>query len=162
MVGCKRDTGDRSEDGSILVLGMLMLVLLSLIGIAVINTSTIEVHVSANERFYKENLYDAEAATLEAAQRLENADLKNNPPAWLRPFGSVNEANDMFSEDFWANSAAPAGSSPNSRQVAAFLGYGPGSSLDVSVSRVHLYAVYGRSQRNNGTALVRVNYRKAF
>ncbi len=152
----------RDKGGSVLVLGMLMLVLLSLLGIAVVTTSTIEIQVAANERFYKENLYEAEAGAIEAAQSLENSDLKNIPPAWLQGIGGINEANDMFRETFWSNTAVPSAGLATARLSAAFQGYAPGSSLDVSSSRVHLYSVYGRSNRNNGNAIVRVHYRKPF
>jgi hypothetical protein len=153
-----------AQGGSVLVIGMLMLVLLSLLGIAVTTTSTIEMQVAANERFYKENLYDAEGAALEAAQSLENTDLKNVPPAWLEGIGGIDEANDMFNDAFWNdnNRTAPSANTPVARYSAVLTGFGPGSSLDVSVSRIHMYSVYGRAQRNNGTAVVRVNYRKAF
>lgn len=162
----KRITKSSTEEqsGSVLVIGMLMLVLLSLLGIAVTTTSTIEVQVAANDRFYKENLYDAEAAALEAAQSLENTDIKNLSPAWLHGIAGIDEANDIFNDAFWNdnNRAAPSANTPVARYSAVFTGFGPGSSLDVSVSRIHMYSVYGRAQRNNGTAVVRVNYRKAF
>ncbi|RJR22610.1 MAG: hypothetical protein C4582_06345 [Desulfobacteraceae bacterium] len=151
----------KNQNGSVLVLGMMMLVLLSLLGIAVVTTSTIEVQIAANDRLYKENLYDSEAATMEGAQTLQNADLKNAPPAWLMGIGAINEANDMFSDVFWNNTVQSA-NVPEARLAAAFQGYAPGSSLDLGRSRVHLYSIYGRCQRNNGAAIVRVGYRKAF
>jgi len=60
----------KSEDGSVLVIAMIMLVLLTLIGISAITTSTIEVQISANERIYKMNLCVAEGASMECIQRL--------------------------------------------------------------------------------------------
>ncbi|PIV99592.1 MAG: hypothetical protein COW41_07545, partial [Deltaproteobacteria bacterium CG17_big_fil_post_rev_8_21_14_2_50_51_6] len=77
----------QDRGGSVLVLGMLMLVLLSILGIAVVNTSTIEVQVASNERSYKENLYEAEAGAIEAAQSLQNSDLANVAPGWLQGIG---------------------------------------------------------------------------
>ena len=152
----------QDRGGSVLVLGMLMLVLLSILGIAVVNTSTIEVQVASNERSYKENLYEAEAGAIEAAQSLQNSDLANVAPGWLQGIGGINEANDMFRDTFWNNTAVPSAGLPIARLSAAFQGFAPGSSLSVSSSRIHLYSVYGRSNRNNGNAIVRVQYRKAF
>ena len=54
----------KSEDGSVLVIAMIMLVLLTLIGISAITTSTIEVQISANERIYKMNLCVAECSSM--------------------------------------------------------------------------------------------------
>jgi len=52
------------QSGSALILAMLMLMMLSLMGIAATTTSTIEMGIAANERAYKDNLNRAEAAAL--------------------------------------------------------------------------------------------------
>ena len=52
----------RDEDGSILVVTMVLLVILTLSGIAVTNTSYIETQIAGNERFYKLSFYNAEGA----------------------------------------------------------------------------------------------------
>jgi Tfp pilus assembly protein PilX len=57
----KEKTLLKNEDGSIIVLAMIMLVLLTLLGISATTTSTIEVQIAANERQALQNLYQAES-----------------------------------------------------------------------------------------------------
>ncbi len=51
----------RNEKGSIIVMAMVMLVLLTLIGIWATNTSRLDMEIAANEKFYNEAFYDADA-----------------------------------------------------------------------------------------------------
>jgi len=81
-----------NEDGSVLILSLIILVVLTLIGIAASRTASIEIQISGNEVIYKQNLYMAEAAAMEAAQNLENTNLSTNPPAWVHGLGTVDEA----------------------------------------------------------------------
>jgi hypothetical protein len=73
----------RRERGSVLVIALIMIVLLTIIGISASKTSEIEIMIAGNERIAKENLYLAEAAVRRAAQVMHNSDLNDNPPAWL-------------------------------------------------------------------------------
>jgi hypothetical protein len=73
----------RCERGSVLVIALIMIVLLTIIGISASKTSEIEIMIAGNERIAKENLYLAEGAVRRAAQVLDNTDLEDNPPAWL-------------------------------------------------------------------------------
>jgi len=49
------------EKGSVLVVGMLILIVLTLIGIAAINTSKVETDIAGNELSYKKEFYHADA-----------------------------------------------------------------------------------------------------
>jgi len=51
-----------NEKGSVIVLALIMLVLLTLIGMAVTRTSSIEVQIAANDQQAVDNLYKAESA----------------------------------------------------------------------------------------------------
>ena len=51
----------RDKDGSALVMALMILVILTLIGIAATNTSTIEIQIAGNEKTYKEAFYKADA-----------------------------------------------------------------------------------------------------
>lgn len=51
----------RNEDGSVLVITLLTLVALTLIGIAAITTSTIEIQIAANDKFYKTAFHNADS-----------------------------------------------------------------------------------------------------
>ena len=61
----------KNEEGSVLVISLIMLALLSLMGIAATNISTIEIQIAANNRTYMQNFYMAEAAAREAAQKID-------------------------------------------------------------------------------------------
>jgi len=51
-----------NENGSVIVLALIMLVLLTLLGMAVSRTSSIEVQIASNDSRANENLYKAESA----------------------------------------------------------------------------------------------------
>ncbi|MEA1947627.1 MAG: pilus assembly PilX N-terminal domain-containing protein [Thermodesulfobacteriota bacterium] len=57
----KDNTRIGNEDGSVIVLSMVLLVLLTILGISATRTSTIEVQIASNERHAVQNLYQAEA-----------------------------------------------------------------------------------------------------
>jgi Tfp pilus assembly protein PilX len=164
MKTMKKECLLKNEDGSVLVLALVMLVLLTLLGIAASRTSSIEIQVSGNDTIYKQNLYMAEAGAMEAAQELENRDLETNAPAWLLAIGTVNEATDIPDEAFWNANSQLSGDAnlPNTRLLAVSEGIVSGGSLDMSKSRVNSYATYGRCEQNRGVVVIKVGYRKAF
>lgn len=57
-----------NQDGFALMASMLFLVALTIIGIAATNTTTIEIGIAGNDKFYKQNFYQAEGAAMEASQ----------------------------------------------------------------------------------------------
>jgi Tfp pilus assembly protein PilX len=156
----------KNEDGSVLVLALVMLVLLTLLGIAASRTSSIEIQVSGNDTIYKQNLYMAEAGAMEAAQELEDTDLETSPPAWLHAIGTLDEDTNIPDAGFWtdANSKKITGITnlPNTRLLAVSEGIAAGGSLDMSKSNVNSYATYGRCELNRGVIVIKVGYRKAF
>jgi hypothetical protein len=52
----------KNEDGSVVVVALLILALLTIIGIAAMTTTNVELKISGNEKSYKMALYAAEAA----------------------------------------------------------------------------------------------------
>jgi len=66
-----------NERGSVILLAVVMLVLLTIVGISTTNTSSIELQIVKNEKMYKECFYDAEAGAFEAAQKIKNDALTN-------------------------------------------------------------------------------------
>ena len=59
----------KNEDGSVLIISILILVALTLIGISATTTSTIEIQIARNERLHKLTFYAADGGT-EAGQEL--------------------------------------------------------------------------------------------
>jgi hypothetical protein len=68
----------KNEEGFVLVVSLIMLALLSLLGVAATNTSTLEIKIADNNRRYTQNFYMAESAIREALQRITNNDGADN------------------------------------------------------------------------------------
>lgn len=172
-----------NENGSVLVVALIMLVLLTLIGISATTTSEIETKIAGNERAFKRNLYLAEAGSMHCAQDLEEiADPKTNPPGYLHPKGTIVPGNydttirDIDDDgtgpdvDWWTTGTNSAGSiDGNTRFLASSQGLvagAKGSSLDMTKSKVHGYNVYGRWHNAavpaKGRLIIQIGYRKAF
>ncbi len=66
-----------NEDGFVLIVSLLILMVLIVLGIAATNTTTVELQIVGNEKVAKDNFYKAEAAAYEAAQLLENETAEN-------------------------------------------------------------------------------------
>jgi hypothetical protein len=156
----------KNEEGSLIVLTIMILVMLTIVGLAASNISTTEVQIATSELIYQRNFYRAEAAAMEAAQLLENlADPQAAPPAWLKPQeAGITEAN---LSDAWAGGdpdvspAAATIDSANSRYLSSYEGIAPGSSVAMNAPKVHDYTIYGRSN-DRGVSEIRIGLRKAF
>ena len=167
----KEITKLNNEDGSVLVLALVMLVLLTLIGISATTTSMIENKISGNERVYKRNLYAAEAASMHCAQDMEGIpDPKTAPPPYLHPKDAIIPATydtTIRDVDWWTTGTNSTGSiDVYTRFLASsqgLAGGAQGTSLDMTVSNVHAYSVYGRCEpSNSGPTIIEIGYRKAF
>lgn len=178
----QRLRGLGNEDGSALLVGLLVLMLASFIGIAAVTTSTIEVEVAGNDKTHKQNFYRAEGAAVLAAQQLENEkdqtelndlpygkpDPQNPaepPDEWLR-----NDMDDLpypdnigsgYNWDPGLNYSGEAVDAKN-RYLAFHEGTARNSSLDVGASTVHAFTIYGRSDMDRGSVIVEIGYRKRY
>ena len=161
-------TDDFADDeaGSIMLMVLMIIAVLTLVGIIASTNSTTEVRRAGDELVYHQDFYQAEGAAMQAVEELENIDNpKQNPPEWLEPvIGTIDESN---INDFWENTAGTipglsvADPNNNTRYLVVPEGIFVGSSLNMSRSRVHTYTVYGRSE-NKRTAMIRIGYLKAF
>jgi Tfp pilus assembly protein PilX len=156
-----------NEEGSVIVLAVIMLALLTLLGIAVTTTSSIEVQIAGNEHKYKKELYLAEGAAMQCAQILED---QNNAQelhptsttlynSWLKD-NSV----EMSDPDIMLVNSQQSTIDPdnNTRYGAVCLGIGSGDSLDMSApSSMHEYAIFGLYS-GVGQHQIRVGYKKRF
>jgi Tfp pilus assembly protein PilX len=142
----------KNEEGSLLVMTIMFLALLTIVSLAASNVSITEVQIATSELIYQRNFYQAEAAVMEAAERLENlADPQATPPAWLKTVaGGITEAN---LDSAWAGAdpdVSPAASSTDSANSRA-----------MNAPTVHEYAIYGRCN-DRGVSEIRVGIHKAF
>ena len=153
----------KNEDGSVLLLAVVILMLLTVMGISATTTSTIEVQIAANDALYKENFYLAEAAVMEAAQRIDDASDNDLLPASTTFSWLTDDTVDMDDPDIMIANSATSSIDPNTRYGVVCEGIAPGGSLDMaSPTQLYQYAVYGIYSSNIGQAHISIGYRKRF
>ena len=150
-----------NQDGYFLILATLMiLVLLTILGVAASRTSNTEITLAANEMVYQRNFYMAEGALMEAIDNLASTnDLLNDPPPWFE--SSAGDLTEESVAEYWDTIAEESSvdDTGNTRFVAGLEGYGQGS-LDVDKMTIVAIGVYGRCQRK-GETTVKVGFLKA-
>ena len=156
-----------NEDGSIIIAALLVLVLLTIVGIASTNVSNNEAQIASHTTNHQMNLYRAEGATIEAATQLEAVpDPLLNRPDWVEP--DMDQISDQNIRD-WQNLGTIAeedvadSSLEDTEFIGIYTGVVPGNTLNMGSSTIHGYRIYGRSSpRNRGTAVVQIGYLMAF
>lgn len=96
----------RNEQGFLLVITMLILVVLSLIGLSATNLSRVELQIAGNDRLHKETFYQADGGTEVGANLLEEniacpAGFSGSAP---KAIGLAEIVSDL---KFWANETEP-------------------------------------------------------
>jgi type IV pilus assembly protein PilX len=156
----------KNEEGSVLIVALIVLVLLTLLGIFATRTTEVEMQIAGNDLRYKRNIYSAEAVAMECAQNIKDtAVLDTGALAWLHGMGGVSRAN-VLDDTFWASNSQQSTADSNTRYMAVVEGIAEQTSLDMTKSRLHMYAIYGRrhndSNPNEGRSIVNIGYKKAF
>jgi type II secretory pathway pseudopilin PulG len=164
----------KNEEGAVMIAALLILVLLTIIGIASTNISNTEVKIATHELIHQQNFYRAEGATLQALDLMEgedNPETVDPPLTWLTQSLGESEdlvANDeLYKSDFWdngsANATPGAATFSDTRFVVVSWGVIEGESLDMGSTKIHSYAIYGRSAPSKrGAVTIEVGYLKAF
>ena len=154
------------QEGSIVIVALVLLLLVTLMGISITQITSVEMRVAANERDYKRVFYLAEAAVMEAMQRLENAepvDLKTSTTTlpWLHDDDTNLENRDnMKNTD--SVSAQPPFDQDTYFAVTA-RGITGGSSLSMTTSsRLYSFDAYGYSEKQRGRAHIVGGYKRRF
>ncbi len=154
------------EGGTIMPIALVLLLLLTMIGIAATMTSEVEIRIAGNEVAYKENLYYAEGSAMAGVQILENetdtTSLKDLSIPWL--LSSLPNTN-ISSDTNWNNAYTELDVGDDyTGFLAVYQGIDPGGSLDIggATTTLHRYTIYGRSAQKNGEAIIEVGYKKRF
>lgn len=151
----------KNEEGSLIVIVLMVLTLLTLAGTSGIRNANTEIEIAASELIYQTNFYLAEGAALEAVVTLENdTDPLASSPAWLQTTPGVMDA-DNYTEDTYPSATATIDSQNDTYFKVAYEGIASGSSKDMSKSKLHDFTIYGRSEKRGATE-VRIGYRKVF
>jgi type IV pilus assembly protein PilX len=159
----------KNEDGSALVVALMILMVVTIIGISSSNTTTVELQIVRNDGIYKQNLYLAEAAAQEAIQMIWNTSrsdpilLEKKAPVWLNTI-------DMADMDNWDDdgvggndTALVSSTDPDASLAVIDVGIADGGSLDISSeSNAHDFAVFGLGNRSNGRVFIEIGYRERF
>jgi len=173
----------RNEEGSTLIVAIMILALLTVIGIAVTTTTSIELQIAANDRTYRENFYQAEGAAMMLAQLLENAietdpvRMKDYPSQITDPSGSDYnipvkglpgdiDVNNIRKDTYWEGTSDKSCEVPGTattdapRFIARYIGIPPGTSLDLTGgSSVRAYSIFGRRKHNNSAVVIELGYK---
>jgi hypothetical protein len=164
----------KNEEGAVMIAALLILVLLTIIGIASTNISNTEVMIATHELIHQQNFYRAEGATLQALDLMEgeeNPETVDPPLAWLTQTLANSEnlltSGDLYNPTFWESGSADAtpgaSSLSDTRFVVVSGGIVEGESLDMGSTKIHRYGLYGRcAPPNRGAVTVEVGYLKAF
>lgn len=89
----------KNEDGTVLIIALMMLVMLTVIGISASSISNIEIQIAGNDKFYKTAFYAADGGSEMGAELVE----KILETRSLTTSGTVTVSN----SDFWSQTAAP-------------------------------------------------------
>jgi len=76
----------KNENGSVIVVALIILALLTILGIAGTNTSTLEVRIATNSQDHQLDFYVADSGWKDAAMYLEG---QSGVPAWVNGEGTV-------------------------------------------------------------------------
>ncbi len=158
------------EEGSVLLVTVLILVLLTLIGISAISTANIETSIAGNEKVYKQNFYMADGSLREAVQRIQNETIPDQLRASTTSHKWINSCVDI-DKTSWDNSGQ-AGVTVNSSSSGIggrFEVFDGGvatgnsaSSIKLTSRSVHEYIVYGESAANNAKIVIEAGFKKRF
>lgn len=170
----KKTTILKNEEGAVIIAALLVLVLLTIIGIASTNISNTEVKIAAHGAIHQQNFYRAEGAAIQVMDDMEG---KPNPETEDPPLDymtqtlanseSLLDSGNLYSSDWWRDGSAdatPRDSTFNdTKYVVVSGGIVEGESLDMGSTKIHSYTIYGRSAPpKRGTVTVEVGYLKAF
>jgi Tfp pilus assembly protein PilX len=160
------------EDGSILIVALILLVLLTLMGISATTLTDIELQIAGNEMVSRANFYNAEAAAMENIQLLANTGEAITDPTdvtmpWLNLDAELPFANDITRDENWTDTnsrVADRAINGDQRYLTVFEGITAGDSLDMTRSRIYTYRVVGKGEKNpgQGMALVEMGFRAPF
>lgn len=172
----RQDSRLRNEEGAVLVVALMMLVLLTILGISISSTSEVELQIAGNEMRYKQNMYRADAAAMACAQVLDQdpeIDIPADPNDEILSYTqgqALESGNWVRDDDFWEGDPDDAyGPTPvavdsaldsggDTHYIAVFAGVPPGEDFE---SGLREFTLYGRtSGAQGGRSVIKMGYRR--
>jgi len=155
----------QNQNGFALIASMLFLMVLSIIGIAAINTTSVEVNIAGNDRIYKQNFYLAEGAAKEAAVQDLRSSWVYEPNKLTPPPMNGNEID--FDDPTLLLQTSNLGANTNYVAVDNDIPpgvLGSGHSLKVEGTgvggKMNFFDLYGQSVQNNSLVRIKMGYTK--
>ncbi len=170
----------KNQNGAALIITLLVLVAVTILGMASINTSSVEMQVVRNDRVYNMNFYRAEAMLNEGAallKREEKARPYNLVDRYFnfmkgssgKNFSQVQMADinswDIDPEGGYDNCvpfSLDNQGNPRGFISAAYLGPSTGFSLSLSEPQYHDWAVFAYSNQEDGSVLHEMGFRLVY
>lgn len=159
-----------NQNGSAIVVALMLLSLLTVMGIWSTRKSNIETLIAGNESARKETFFRTEGGVIEGGFRIEEAavsDLRGRAPIWLTEASASPDMTDPENWDFdlvgGDDTAVPTTIDPEVGFCALDKGVTSGDSLVMTgASQVRTYAVYSFHNSLKGQALMEIGYKKRF
>ena len=161
-----------NEEGVVIIAALMVLVLLTLVGIASTHTSNTEIKIATHELIYQRNFYAAEGATLEALDVMESLTDPDATYDWLWENPDTFTDTMLYESDLWEKNMtkkpADASISPEyaeyTRYFVVHRGIPKGKgSLVMGAGAIHEYEIFGRSSSDKrGATTIEIGYLKGF
>jgi len=159
-----------NENGSAIVIALMLLSLLTVMGIWSTRKSNIETLIAGNEVARKQTFFRTESGVIEGGFAIKDAAasaLTARTPTWLTDKSVALDMTDPENWDFdllgGDDTAVPTTSDPDVGFCAIDKGVTSGDSmLMTNASQVRTYAVYSFHDSRDGQALMEVGYKRRF
>ena len=165
------------EEGSVIVMALIVLVALTMIGIISTDNTVVELQIVRNETIYRQNFYKAESAVIDGAQVMEDSILMIPPSPsrpWIQMLASLPVPDHMEDVNNWDTNVGTGNAQlsnnmnnpdpKNNTSYAAVFIKKIGSKKMTSPTSLYLYHVYGlfNSTSGQGRSMIRMGYNKRF
>jgi hypothetical protein len=159
-----------NENGSAIVIALMLLSLLTVMGIWSTRKANIETLIAGNEVARKQTFFRTEGGVIEGGFAIEEAatgDLSSRAPVWLTEASIAPDMTDPENWDFDGagadDTAAPTSIDSEVGFCALDKGITAGDSLLMTgASQVRTYAVYSFHDSRDGQSLMEVGYKRRF
>jgi len=161
----------KNEEGSVIIMALIVLVALTMIGIVSTDNTVVELQIVRNETIYRQNFFRAESAGIDGAQVMEDSDLTATIP-WIQTLATAPDMEDVSNWDTTAgtgnaqlsNNMNNTLDANNNTSYAAVFIKKIGSKKMTNPTSLYLYHIYGLSDSTSGQgqSMIRMGYNKRF
>lgn len=160
---------NQSQSGSVLVITLLVMVAVMVLGVVSLQTTSVELNISRNERAIRETFYLAEGAAMEGIQRLKAVpavDLEEGVFFWHHDRDSIGDDKTGFRDHAqwqmdtggFPHNCMQSAIDPDTYFAAVNWGVAPGGSLVQTGSRLYHHRVYGLCTKHGANQRVEIGY----